>query len=305
MTRIVLFIFAGREENMRIQWPYLERLLDLYPTMEVHLWDLTRRASDAAYLKTLARERVRVADALHPGHPIRCLYPVSGERPRGYPACKCIKHVPPYEKPYQWYARDPAAEPGTIYVKVDDDVLFLETERFGDLIAPVIEDETKITSAAVINNAVCAKYESGIRVEYDGFLGDPENPANDQAWWALHMSPEFAWRSHWWFLHNWKHILQAFGWRVDARVPIKTRKGEAISINCIAFSQHMMEVMGEKFKSNPRLGDEGVVDSFLPWIVPTFHAAHLAFGPQEKHLDPMALHAFREGYARLSKEYLS
>jgi hypothetical protein len=302
VSKIVLFMFAGREENMTVQWPYLERLLTDYPNMELHLWDLTRRASDARYLRDLTRRslRVKVLDHLHTGHPIRCRYPNGRRRLRGHPPCTCMIHKPPYEKPYQWYAGQPEYA-DAVFVKIDDDVLFLETERFDDLIAPLADHPNRIVSANVINNVVCAKYSDHNMLLANRFeVGDPRDPRNDKRWWWLHTNEEFAKSCHEIFLSIWEDVVDTN----ETPAYVRSRPGEAVSINCIAFTHQTMKTLAAAFKHSPRLGDEGVVDQHLPWICKTFHAAHLTFGPQDKEMTTVELNDLREQYAQLAKEYL-
>lgn len=311
--RLILFQFAGRQVNMEVQWPYIERLLSLYPEMEVHLWDLTRDPADQRYLQTLQGahdHRVSVLSVLHPGHPIACLYPDgypggSPHKPRGWRRCECMIHKPPYEQVYKMYAAaGPTSDQDRIYVKVDDDVLFLETERFDDLLAPVVFHPERIVSANVINNAVCAKYAEDAQKTADrfalGWIGERGcAPSDDKGWWELHTKPMFANWAHENFLRDAPDILSR------TRRPgnyVRTRPGEAISINCIAFSHvTMVKIAG---MMNDKLGDEGAVDRCLPWIASSFHAAHLAFGEQERQTDPDYLSELRGAYTQLRKDYL-
>lgn len=298
--RLVLFMFAGRRANMEVQQPYLDTLLRAHPTAELHLWDLTRDPADQRYLRGLEGAhdgRVRVMGDLHPGHPIDCLYPngyPDGKRPRGWRVCKCMKHKPPYEKPYRYYANRDEYH-NAVFVKIDDDVLFLETDTFSHLIGPLVSHPNRIMSANVINNSVCAKYaDDAFRFQDKFGVGDPALVENDRAWWGLHEDPEFASFSHAEFLNRFER-----GWRPSY---VRTRPGEAVSINCIAMTHRTLcRVAG---MMNNRLGDEGAVDRMLPWIVKSFRVAHLAFGPQEQAMSPILLGAIRESYTQLRKEYL-
>lgn len=304
-SKIILFVFAGREANLRVQQPYLDHILDEYPQAELHLWDLTRTPEDADYLNTRDRGhdgRVKVIRGLHTGHPIPCRYPNGAQRRRGAPPCFCMIHKPPYEEPYRIYARNPEYGEGTVFVKIDDDVLFLDTARFGDFLDALAEDPSRVVSANVVNNAVCAKYDDVLRGVYEPACGDPTLPENDQDWWALHISRHFARTSHEWFIAHWPMLTN---WDiVFDTAPFRTRPGEAISINCIAFTHETMKNLAIEFFGNSRLGDEGAVDAMLPWIVPTFRAAHLSFGPQEKALGESELQGFRDQYAGITKAYL-
>lgn len=300
MSRLALFIFAGRRANMEVQKPYLDRILTDYPDAELDLWDLTRTPEDQEYLKTLHGAhggRVSVLGHLHSGHPVRCLYPNGAQRPRGWRRCECMTHKPPYEKPYLWYAQNQASFETATFIKMDDDVLFLETDRLDALIAPLREHPNRVISANVANNAVCAKYEPGLVKRLDA-LSEPRDARYDKQWWALHCEAGFARQSHDWFLDE-----RPFS---DGPVRyVRTRPGEAISINCIAFTYPTMVRLARSFERNSRLGDEGTVDTMLPWIARDFHAAHLTFGPQEEGMTPTELNDLRKRYTQLSEDYLS
>jgi hypothetical protein len=283
--------------------PYLDQIMRMHPTAQLHLWDLTRDPMDQRYLQTLdgAHDgRVRVVGTLHGGHPIDCMYPNGYDgkggtkRPRGWRQCKCMKHKPPYEQPWKYYAKADWVQPGTVFVKIDDDVLFLETDTFSHLIGPLVEFPNRIMSANVINNSVCAKYEDGwFRTQERFDLGDPTLPKFDRDWWELHTNSEFASFAHAQFLNRFER-----GWRPSY---VRTRPGELVSINCVAMTHPTLKRVAGMM--NDRLGDEGAVDRMLPWIVKSFRVAHLSFGPQET-MDPDLMDEIRESYIQFRKEYL-
>lgn len=318
-----MFVFAGRRANLEIQLPYIEAILDARPTAEYHLWDLTRTPEDAVYIREVAAARqdgrIVVRDELHPGHPIRCTSQRLQRAPQVYKAgtreqrqakvrrmselrsrgCRCVIHRPPYEEPYQLYA-DHDGYRDDVFIKLDDDVLFLETKRLDDLLAPLDQWPNAIVSANVINNAVCAKHDMRDGTDAYG-CGDPSDPRKDRRWWALHMDASFACLEHDYFIENWRGLT-------DGTVPpiySHTRPGEAISINCIAFTHATMRRLAKMFERPDRLGDEGAVDRLLPRIATTFHAAHLTFGPQDLRLDSAELDTYRKAYAEIAKEYLA
>lgn len=290
MSKIIFFMFAGRTENMEVQRPHVERLLADYPEAEFHLWDLTRVASDQTYIRRWAESHDRIVyyGGFHPGHPMRCL----GPRRRGAPPCRCMKHTPPYERVWHHYANDHHYGADTTFVKFDDDVVWMDTRRFGEVLEFLETHPNEVASANVANNAVCAKYQRGLRealMEEFG-LGDPDDPANDRDWWALHTDSCFAWLSHHWLLDTLLHRVGGYPWRA----PFKTREGEAISINFVAMKHLTLQRVAAKM--NGRLGDEGAVDTELPWIIPNFRVAHLSFGPQESGMG-VSLPALRRQYS--------
>ena len=298
MTRIVFFTFAGRQANMEIQRPYIEALLEKYPESELHLWDLTREASDQFYLRqwASAHERVVYVGHLHPGHPISCMGDWRGP---GHRRCRCLKHHPPYEDPYRYYRDNPQRgdvpdfDDDTVFVKFDDDVLWMDVDRFGEVLEFLETNQGAIASANVVNNAVCAKYEPSLmeRCRSKFMLGDPRDPKYDRDWWAMHINSDFAILSHQWmneYLHAEIHPTD--------EPPFRTRPGEAVSINFVAMKYPVLKGAADAMDHLDRLGDEGAIDSFLPSIVPNFRVAHLSFGPQERTLSPEKIQQIREQY---------
>lgn len=296
--KIIFFMFAGREENMEVQRPHLERLLALYPAAELHLWDLTRRASDSWYIQKWAGEhsQIKYRGDFHTGHLIKC---IGKPKYRGAPPCRCMIHRPPYEKPWIYYANG-AEYADCTFVKLDDDVLWMDVPRFGEVLEFLETHPDEVASANVTNNVVCAKYEHWTLPAYlsDLFeVGDPKESENDKAWWLLHTDPIFADSSHRWLLDR-----ISFGYvdSVDELPPVKTREGEAISINFVAMKHSVLKRAASLMRDN-RLGDEGAIDTLLPYIVRNFRVAHLSFGPQEPGL---ALRApiIREKYKALGEK---
>lgn len=286
---MVLFCFAGRQANLELQRPFVDRILRDNPAAEYHLWDLTRTPEDAAYVRAQQGERVTVHRQLHPGHPLVC----NGSR-----RCGCVAHRPPYEKSYAWYARRQEFA-DALFVKIDDDVVFMETDRFDGFLDVVAHYPGSVVSANAVNNVVCAKHDPDLAplVRERFRLGAPDDRTADRAWWRLHTMPEFARFSHEWFLTN----------RHDLRVaePSRSRPGEQVSINTIAFTHATLMRMVGMIGREPRLGDEGAVDRMLPRIASGFRVAHLTFGPQEKVMTLAELDDLRSRYAIAGKEHLS
>lgn len=301
--RLVLFCFAGRQANLEVQRPFIDRILAEHPEAEFHLWDLTRTPEDAAYVRAQASDRIRVLTHLHPGHPITCspAYTTSksGRRVR---RCSCMVHRPPYEKPYAWYAAD-ASYADTVFIKLDDDVLFLETARLADLLDPLQQMPDAVISANVVNNVVCAKHDREIRDRVAAKLkpGDHTAAAADKAWWWLHTNQRFAQLSHDWFLDNVAALTNPT--RVGALA--RSRAGERVSINTIAFTHPTMRRIADMIGREERLGDEGAVDRLLPRIATGFRVAHLTFGPQDKSMTLAQLDELRARYTVAAKEYLA
>lgn len=295
MTRVIFFTFAGRTANMEVQRPHVTRLLDQNPGSELHLWDLTRQQSDQRYLMDWAimDQRVVLMSQFHTGHPIRCIKP-PGPRRRGHPRCTCMKCKPPYEQPYKWYANLPGNYDDHVFVKFDDDVIWMDTDAFPEVLSFLETRPNAVASANVANNVVCAKYEPSLsaltRTCFD--LGG-SLPMYDRDWWALHTDPAFARLSHEW-------MVSRLSGAVLPRKPVRPRPGERISINFVAMKYPTL-VRAASMMREGRLGDEGTIDSMLPWIIPNFRVAHLTFGPQEKGMERW-MQETRNQYRQLTRE---
>lgn len=290
--RIVFFLFAGREPNLRTQWPSLARLLELHPGAEIHYWDLTRNDEDHAYVQTLhdPENRVHVRSELwtHNDWPIGCRK--RAKRPRW---CGCRDCRPaPYEKVYAAYAADPSYA-GAVFTKLDDDVVWLASEFYGDVLGILDEHPNAVVSGNVINNVVCAKHTPGLRE----ILEDAFDVSTQREWFDLHADADFARLSHAWFLREAPDMDV-----LALEREIRALPGERPSINCVSFThptlQRLSAVMnGRRFA---KMGDEGsICQNFLPRIAPRFQAAHLYFGPQRVHMSDDELDDLRRQYAAL------
>lgn len=297
--RVIFIVFAGRECNMEVARPFFDRLLRDYQNAELHLWDLTRNDEDHAYVQSRhdPEGRTFVFSDLWPGDNT---WPANlcRKRLRRPRRCECRDCRPaPYEKVYHWYAERPEYA-DAVLCKTDDDVLFFETDRFGDVLAALRAYPNAVVSANVINNVVSAKHDPALR----GVMEKVFNPTTQRDWFDLHAKPEFAQESHGWFLRNWQE-------RVKDRTPelVRTLPGERISINFIAFTYPTLQRMSAAMRNNAfrKIGDEGTVDqNFLPRIVRSFTVAHLQFGPQRVGLPESAWDEYRARYAAVRDEYL-
>lgn len=141
MSRVVIFAFAGSRRYLELQEPYVLELLSRYPNVEYHLWDVTRRAEDRAYLHELASEssQIRVLDV-----------------PGGDPwAAACT-----------YYARDENYRTDQ-FVKLGGDVVFIQTERFDAFVAAVENSLLGLVGATVAEPAACPSFFDDLRALLD------------------------------------------------------------------------------------------------------------------------------------------
>lgn len=287
--RIILFVFAGREANLRTQRPSLDRLLAIHPRAEVHYFDMTRNDEDHAYVQTLhdPANRVHVRSELYEPNdwPIGCRKKL--RRPRW---CGCRDCKPgQYEKVYALYAADESYA-DAILTKLDDDLVWFAAEHYGDVLSILAEHPNAVVSGNVVNNVVCAKHTPGLR----GVIEHVFSPESQRDWFDLHADADFARISHEWFLRN--------GRPGDVR-DVRSLPGERPSINCVSFTHATMKRLAATM-ANPKfakMGDEGsICQNFLPRIALRFVGAHLYFGPQRVNMTDAELDDLRAAYGALS-----
>jgi len=135
--------FAGRRDRMSILVSYMTEALHRGILTTWHVWDYTRCEDDAVWLRTTV--------ASIPGVIIKS--PMQKDT---------------YEDCYASYT--PASyDPDTVFVKFDDDIVYVDLEAFEGFIAfRRSRPDIYLLSANVVNNIVCA----GIQKYHQGFFKD-------------------------------------------------------------------------------------------------------------------------------------
>lgn len=270
---VILFMFAGRRGNMEVNLPLIRRILDEHPRVEFHLWNLARTTADSNYLCTIEGERIKVINKF------------AGRRAR-----LSLNKV-------WWYYADPRFSEA-LFVKVDDDILFIQTEHFGAFLDAVEDNPERILSAEVINNGACTEY---IPELWDGFaeLGIPLLD--------VHESSEYAQLAHRHMIDRWCDLV--------ARPVDVVSTEEWLSINFIGLNWELLDLIGRRigrrsppeiagraWRSGSRVGDEGAANMFPRAVMRGFTVGHLGFGPQK--LTPEQEDEWRASYAAIGREYL-
>jgi hypothetical protein len=273
---VVLYVFAGRRENMELQMPFIHRALDENPWLTVDIWNLTKLYRDAEYvrgIKTSPRLRVR----------------------------NDYYHVKPWWKRFDcvWREYTKPQYQDTHFVKVDDDVVFWEADAFGQFVESSMLTPGVISSALTINNGASVAHTPGMQARFNTL----DIPLLD-----VHESGEFARLSHTYFLTHWQQLL---GLPVEAK-PIE----DWLSINMISYGwgtgvqvatqlgkPSPSVLCGRPFRPDAVIGDEGACNTVRRQVIQGFLAAHLTFGPQELPKEEWAM--FRKEYAELGRRYLA
>lgn len=262
---------------MEIQMPFLRRILEKHPDAELHVWDLSRTPEDHAYIASLAGDRITVMDKYYDGlQPWRHFNQV-------------------------WRHYSDRRYRDNLFVKIDDDVVFLETEAFGSFVDAINANRQSIVSAKVINNGACTDTEPDLWLGFET-LGIPLLD--------VHTSTEYADMCHRWFFDNWIDVI--------GRPAVLTPTEDWVSINLIGFDWRMgyeitrrldkpspSLIAGRQFTLRNRVGDEGSVNMLPRIIHEGFVAAHLTFGPQEKGMTDGQLAEYRKNYSDIASQYLS
>lgn len=268
---VILFCFAGRRANLELQLPFIRRILDDHPNVRYDVWDLSRDNTDSRYLQTIEGDRITVHTQYR-------------------------QFSPGYTQVWKHYA-DPQYQ-DCLFVKLDDDVVFLETQRFAAFTEAIIAHRTAVLSANVINNGACTPLQSGLWEKFQ----ETAIPLLD-----IHTSAPYAAMAH---NHFFNHHTDIIGEPLEL-VPTE----DWLSINAIGYDWTMGCRIANKVGSQLDgpvtvagrpllfLGDEGAVNTLPRIIMRGFCAGHLTFGPQK--LTEPQLGPWRARYADIGHRYLT
>lgn len=271
-----MFVFAGRQGNMELQLPCIRRILENHPDTEYHIWNLTHNKTDNDYVRNITGDHITV---------INDLAAHKGGRGR-------------WNKIFKHYAHPKYQD--TLFVKLDDDIVFIETQRFGAFLDAINTHRDAILSANTINNGACTPIEPGLWKEF----GHLNIPLLD-----IHKHNTFADLAHNYFFHHATEMLDQ---------PIELIPTEDwISINMIGYdwpmAQHLAKevgkvphppyIAGRRFPLPWGLGDEGAVNTLPRIILKGFTVGHLSFGKQAITDEQAEL--WRKRYREIGKRYLT
>ena len=250
VDKVYYTVFAGRRANLEIQFRYIDRLLDMGLIHEVHLWDFTRNAEDAAYLKKIGKYQV---------------FHVDNKDSWG-------EYYSYYGKTFKAFKTD------CVVIKADDDIVYLDVDKFGDFIKHVKSTEFKDGGSlyafpSIVNNGVTSHHQQ----QYSKYYGSIGVLPYDPFFGRLVCDGALATKVHTHFLN----YIESY--KGDERV-LKHKIGDRISINFFAINGRDLHVFLD-------IGwdDEHDVSVTVPKrygrgaeIYMGFIVAHLGFAPQRK-----------------------
>lgn len=270
----IFFMFAGRRGNLEVNLPLIRRILDNNPDVEFHLWNLARVSSDSDYINSISGERIVPCNMF-----------------AGRAAFRNLNRV------WEHYTNPRFARHR--FVKIDDDVVFLETERFGTFLDAIDINPDVVVSANTVNNGACTRLTPEL---WEGFT-DLNIPLLD-----VHESNAYARMAHEYFLGHWPDLLER---------PVEMVQTEDwLSINLIGMqwpvlcqimnrigSRSPREIAGRFWQPSSRVGDEGAVNMLPRAVMRGFTVSHLGFGPQK--LSEQQEEDWRSRYAEVAQKYLA
>ncbi|MGV3548403.1 hypothetical protein [Rhizobium sp.] len=200
----------------------------------------------------------------------------------------------PYWQAYDYYARRMKSFQDSIFLKCDDDIVYLDIDKLGDFVEfRRTNPKYLVVSANVVNNGVCAWFQQQAG-SIPASVGDFERPPGGFGG-TLWLSADKATRLHDYFLST-----------KDKRLPLTEKVvdwTERQSINFIAWLGRDLVHM-----ALPKGDDEKALTVDLPELLdrPTaiysdFMVSHLSFGPQEKGL---AVERLISAYDKLMRDAL-
>jgi hypothetical protein len=197
----------------------------------------------------------------------------------------------PFWQAYDYYSRRLPEFANTLFLKCDDDIVYMDIEKLSSFIEFRRENPKYfIVSANVVNNGVCAYWQQ-VAGSLPSALGDFERPPGGFGG-TLWQSPQRAAQLHDYFLAKEDKYMPLTHPVIDWT--------ERQSINFIAWlGKDLLHMSGLTRDDEHALSVE--IPNFLnrpTAIYSDFVVSHLSFGPQERGLDVAPLIAGYEALMR-------
>ena len=250
MSLVVLSCFAGRRDNLRILFRYVDKLVELGLVHEFHLWDYTRNIDDTIWL-----------NAEYLKHSKYIL--------------KSVNNKTIWKEYYDHYTEE--LYPDHIIIKTDDDILYIDIQSFEKYINfRRADDETLLLFPSIVNNGVCAFVQQQSRL-----LNIPEEFPYDPAFGKLWESGQLCNILHNYFIDNLDSWLE----KTSNIHFVSCLQGHRFSINFFAIKSKDLHY----FKYIQLRDDEEDLTMHIPvkynrnhGIYMPFTVAHLAFFKQRE-----------------------
>lgn len=263
--KLVVCTPAGRREHLEILVPYVLR--DRHKIDQYQLWLNTQDEGDIAYIRQLAATFPDFIKVVEPDNDI----PIIPDQ-KGYSIHQFFKGC---------------MERGTVYVRLDDDILFVDEGAIEALVRFRIDNpQYFLVYGNVINNALCSHLHQRMGV-IDLQRGIAGYWCIDQVGWE---DPAFAEYTHRWFFH---HYQEGKHRKFNSFDKWELNLYERASINVISW-------LGEEFAAfggQVGIDEEHWLSQQKPQTMGKMNCiygkalfAHYAFYCQKEHLDATNVH---------------
>lgn len=276
-NKIIIFCFAGRKKYLEIQFEYIKKILDKYNNTYYHLWNFSRNDLDNNYLQELFhknyqvyKNRIEIFNQYYEGENLNkvCHKKVGV-------ICNCVKcRVGKWSEPYKYYNNNNCNN--TIFLKLDDDIIYISIDNFEKFINTVKENPSKIVSANVINNGICAYFNQDLKnILTKNNIINQNSDLNK--FWNLCTNKNFFNLSHEYFfnLYESNKLLNEDIFKIKNR----------FSINFIAFDNKIMNLIAKSLGNHIGMNDEYIISTNFEIIIySSFLAVHFHFSDQHSQL---------------------
>ncbi len=284
MEKVIIFCFAGRKQYLDIQLKYIIRLLNTHSNIEYHLWNFSRNDDDNNYLRELPNQhdRIKIFNQFYEGNNTNtnCIKKVGV-------LCSCTKcRVGKWSEPYKYYDSNYEIYQNSLFIKMDDDVVFISINKINQYIECILQNPDKIISANLINNGVCAFYDENMkRRVIDSNLLTMNSSIED--FWFLCTNKTFFHLSHDYFIEMLEKekernpIVKIFE---EKELLTPTRRCR-FSINTIGFTYNVMKQISYLLRNEVSIGDEPIIShNFDIFICNPFLNVHFHFSDQRANI---------------------
>ena len=256
-TPVVIVTAAGRRRYLEILARYVASLVERSLVAGWQLWLNTENDDDLGFCEALAQRFPWIVLQ-------RLTVPCQG--------------VPSVSTFYRH-----AQTPGTVYVKLDDDVVFLDVEAFGDFVRQRVENRRPLLLFAnTVNNAICTH----IQQRRDAISRAEGLVAYNASCPLGHGSPEFAEALHRQFLR----LLEQVNLRTLDFGRWVVYRHERVSINAVAWLGEDMSPLLCDLHGHPDDEHYLTCEATMKFrrdneLYGRFVVSHFAFFTQRAHLD--------------------
>lgn len=264
--RIIIFTFAGRRANMELQLPFIRRILAEYPDCEYHVWDLALDPVDHEYLQTIRGDRISVHTDFYND--------TWGQGWTDYAVWRGQ-----FNNVHQHYTRPEYQD--CLFVKIDDDVVFIESDRFGIFLDMVDANRGSIVSARIVNH----RSDCNPDVVHHDFL---------ERWRELVDQPVELTPCTDWLAIN----LVGYDWVTGGKIASGCG-GDPEHIPCVV---DIVDGVVTEVRV-VSVGDEDAANTLPRFVLNGFVACHLYFGLQRAVMSEDQIAGLQKRYSEIGEQY--